>query len=141
MAEKKPVKKVRGADSNSKEVKKKATLRERNLKAAAAKDRPKRIRKVATTAVVNPASKLRKILTSEYHIFPRKNEPGFFNKSRKITPSYVVKSASELKNVTWPGRRETWRLVFAVFVFSISIGIFISLLDFGLEKLFREVIL
>ncbi|MBP6962713.1 preprotein translocase subunit SecE, partial [Candidatus Saccharibacteria bacterium] len=40
-----------------------------------------------------------------------------------------------------PGRKETWKLVFAVYVFALSLGVFIAILDFGLEKLFKQVIL
>ncbi|MCA9324043.1 preprotein translocase subunit SecE [Candidatus Saccharibacteria bacterium] len=58
-----------------------------------------------------------------------------------MTPSYFVSATNELRQVTWPGRKETWKLVFAVFVFAIVIGLFIAVLDFGLEKLFRQVIL
>ncbi|MCA9346738.1 preprotein translocase subunit SecE, partial [Candidatus Saccharibacteria bacterium] len=44
-------------------------------------------------------------------------------------------------DVTWPGRKDTWKLVFAVFIFAIVLGILIALLDYGLENLFRKVIL
>lgn len=129
------------ADKKNDKVKKaKTTLRERNLKAAENKDRPKRIRKAAENAV-KPVGKARRALKTEFHIIPQKENPGFFTKSRKATPSYFTKSLSELQYVTWPGRKETWKLVFAVFVFAIIMGVFIAILDFGLEKLFREVIL
>ncbi len=118
----------------------KTSLRQRNLKAAEAKDKPRRIRKAASSAA-KPVGKVRSALKTEYHVLPRKENPGFFSKSRKATPSYFVNAVAELKQVSWPGRKETWKLVFAVFVFAISIGIFIAILDFGLEKLFREVIL
>ncbi|MCA9328871.1 preprotein translocase subunit SecE [Candidatus Saccharibacteria bacterium] len=58
-----------------------------------------------------------------------------------MTPGYFVSATNELRQVTWPARKETWKLVFAVFVFAIVIGLFIAVLDFGLEKLFRQVIL
>ena len=118
----------------------KDSLRERNKKAAEAKGKPKRIRKAATTAV-KPVSAVSKVLQSEFHILPRSENPGFFTKSRTITPSYFTKSTAELGNVTWPGRKETWKLVFAVFMFAIVTGTFVAILDFGLEKLFKNAIL
>ncbi len=123
-----------------KDAKPKHTIRERNRKAAEAKDKPKRIRKAATQ-VKQPVSKLGTILTAEYHLFPQKNPDGFFTKSRNATPRYFVDSIAELNNVTWPGRKETWKLVFAVFTFAISLGVFIAVLDYGLERLFRNIIL
>lgn len=55
--------------------------------------------------------------------------------------NYFRQSWQELKQVTWPGRRETIQLTFAVFVFAISFGLLIAVVDFGLDKLFREVLL
>ena len=121
-------------------IKHKKTLRERNKSAAVAKEKPKRARKVASS-VFKPVTKVKNFLKTEFHVLPRSSKPGFFSKSRRMTPSYFVDSIAELKNVTWPGRKETWKLVFAVFVFAMILGLFISVLDFGLDKIFRKVIL
>jgi preprotein translocase SecE subunit len=131
---------TKSSNQESNPKKPKTSLRQRNLKAAEAKEKPRRIRKAASNAV-KPVGKVRNALKTEYHVFPQAEDAGFFSKSRKATPSYFVNAVGELKQVSWPGRRETWKLVFAVFVFAISIGVFIAILDFGLEKLFREVIL
>lgn len=120
--------------------KSKTSLRERNLKAAESKDKPKRIRKAAKSAV-KPVGIVGDTLTREFHVLPQKQNPGFSTKSRKITPSYFRNSWTELRKVEWPNFKNTWKLVFAVFVFAIGLGIAISLLDFGLEKLFRQIIL
>lgn len=56
-------------------------------------------------------------------------------------PRYVRNSWVELRRVTWPSRRETWRLTFAVLAFSVAFGVLIALVDFGLDKLFREVLI
>lgn len=125
-------------DKNQK--KPKVSIRERNRKAAESKEKPKRIRKAAVQAK-KPVSGAAKVLTKEFHILPRKNEAGFFTRSRNVTPKYFSDSAQELKLVTWPGRRETWKLVFAVFAFALTLGIFIALLDFGISKVFRDIIL
>lgn len=61
--------------------------------------------------------------------------------SRFLIPSYFKNSFRELKLVTWPNRRQTLRLTFAVIIFSIIFGVIVALADFLLDKLFKKVIL
>lgn len=122
------------------ELKKKSSMRESAAKSREAANKPKRVRKAAQAAS-KPVGKFKKAMTTEYHLFGSDENRGFFTKSRSFIPSYFTNSAKELKQVTWPGRSETWRLVFAVFVFALILGSFIAILDYGLEKLLREVIL
>lgn len=119
--------------------KKKVSMRESAAKSRESANKTRRVRKAATAAT-KPVSKAKSALTTEYHLFNNEKQ-GFFTKSRHFTPKYVRESFKELKNVTWPGRMETWRLMFAVFVFAVVLGSFIAVLDYGLEKLLREVIL
>jgi preprotein translocase SecE subunit len=66
----------------------------------------------------------------------------FFGKiSKYIIPPYFRNSWKELRQVTWPTRRETFRLTGAVIAFSIVFGALIALVDFLLDKLFKEVLL
>lgn len=58
-----------------------------------------------------------------------------------LFPPYFRNSWKELKLVIWPDFRTTWRLTFAVILFSMVFGLFIAGLDIVLEKLFREVLL
>src|SRR5665213_2660869 len=58
-----------------------------------------------------------------------------------LVPRYFKNSFAELKLVTWPNRRETRRLTTAVILFSIALGTVVSLTDYGLDKLFKKVIL
>jgi len=51
---------------------------------------------------------------------------------------YVVRSAKELKQVTWPTLRDSIRLTFAVLVFSIVFGLIVTVIDFGLDGIFRK---
>lgn len=60
---------------------------------------------------------------------------------RKLVPSYFINSWREMKLVTWPGRKETWRLTGAVFVFAIVFGVAIYFVDMGLDKLFRKLVI
>ncbi|HEY8999108.1 MAG TPA: preprotein translocase subunit SecE [Candidatus Saccharimonadales bacterium] len=54
---------------------------------------------------------------------------------------YVINSWRELKQVTWPTRRESRRLTTAVVLFAIVFGFLIAVVDYGLDKLFKEVLL
>ena len=60
---------------------------------------------------------------------------------RKIIPRYFVDSWHEVRQVTWPGRRETWRLTFAVFVFALVFGLLASGTDKILDEVFKRTIL
>jgi len=55
--------------------------------------------------------------------------------------SYFRNSWKELRQVTWPDNRTTWRLTGAVLVFALIFGLMVAGLDFVLEKGFREVLL
>ncbi len=58
-----------------------------------------------------------------------------------IVPRYVRNAWRELRMVTWPNRLETLRLTSAVIIFSIVFGILIAITDYGLDKVFKKVIL
>lgn len=68
---------------------------------------------------------------------------GNLEKSRRfhIFPKILRNAWAEIRQVTWPGRKETFRLTIAVLIFSIIFGAFVAALDYGLGKLFKEVIL
>lgn len=50
-------------------------------------------------------------------------------------------SWKELRQVTWPGRKETAQLTIAVSIFAIGFGFLVAIIDYGFSKLFEEVIL
>jgi preprotein translocase SecE subunit len=58
-----------------------------------------------------------------------------------LWPTYFRNSWKELRQVTWPTRRETWRLTLAVIIFSIIFGVLIAVVDYGLDKLFKQLII
>lgn len=58
-----------------------------------------------------------------------------------LWPVYFRNSWKELRQVTWPTRRETWHLTTAVIIFSIIFGVLIAVVDFGLDKLFKQLII
>lgn len=54
---------------------------------------------------------------------------------------YIRDSAQELRGVTWPTFRESMRLTGAVILFSIIFGALIAVVDYGLDKVFRQILL
>ncbi|HEY1064240.1 MAG TPA: preprotein translocase subunit SecE [Candidatus Saccharimonadales bacterium] len=60
---------------------------------------------------------------------------------RILVPRFVRNSFAELKLVTWPNRKKTRDLTFAVLMFAIVFGILVTIIDYGLDKLFKALIL
>lgn len=58
-----------------------------------------------------------------------------------LMPRYFVNAWREVRQVTWPTRRETWRLTFAVFLFALIFGLLIAGVDKVLDEFFKKVIL
>ena len=58
-----------------------------------------------------------------------------------LLPPYIRNSWRELKQVSWPNASQTLRLTYAVLVFSIIFGVVVAIIDFGLDKLFKEFII
>lgn len=57
-----------------------------------------------------------------------------------LWPAYFRNSWKELRQVTWPTRRETWQLTLAVIIFSVIFGVIIAAVDYGLDKIFKQLI-
>jgi preprotein translocase SecE subunit len=58
-----------------------------------------------------------------------------------LWPAYFRNSWRELKQVTWPNRRESRQLTTAVIIFATIFGVLIAIVDYGLDKLFKQVLL
>ena len=54
---------------------------------------------------------------------------------------YLASSWTELREVTWPTRREGRRLTTAVIIFAVIFGGLIAIVDYGLDKLFKQLLL
>lgn len=54
---------------------------------------------------------------------------------------YLRDSWRELRQVTWPTFKDSTRLTGAVIIFSLVFGVLIAIIDFGLDKLFRQILL
>lgn len=60
---------------------------------------------------------------------------------RFLVPKYFRDSWVELKQVSWPDRLQTLRLTGAVIAFAVVFGIAIAIVDYGLDKLFRQLLI
>ena len=58
-----------------------------------------------------------------------------------LLPRYFRNSWKELRQVTWPNGRESRRLTIAVVLFATVFGLVIALVDYGLDKVFKQVLL
>ena len=54
---------------------------------------------------------------------------------------YLASSFREVRMVTWPTWRQSFRLTSAVIIFSVVFGGLIAAVDFGLDKVFKHIIL
>jgi preprotein translocase SecE subunit len=54
---------------------------------------------------------------------------------------YFKRSWQELRQVEWPNRKDTTKLTFAVFVFAVVFSLIIAATDYGLDKVFRKVLI
>jgi preprotein translocase SecE subunit len=95
------------------------------------------------TATISPIKSFGKLLSKEYN--PIKVKNGRYSKllSKKVRfiPKYFISSISEVEQVKWPTLRQALSLTFAVIMFSATIALFVQILGFGFDKLFKEVIL
>jgi preprotein translocase SecE subunit len=58
-----------------------------------------------------------------------------------LAPRYFINAWREVRLVTWPGRRETWRLTLAVFIFAIVFGALVAGVDKVLDIVFKHLVL
>lgn len=124
-------------------LKKSATVREQAKKKQAADTKPRQ-RKLRTGVkhVAKPFKAAAKVGKKEYYLPMPNNKAGkFLNKKRRVTPGYFIQAWRELKLVTWPNRKETTKLTLAVIIFAVVFGVVIALVDYGLDKIFRSLLL
>jgi len=108
-----------------------------------AKVKPKKRRlKGSVNKAGGSAKSLVKKGQKEYYLPMPDNKAGrFLGKKRSIIPKYFKESWAELKLVTWPDRKTTVKLTIAVITFAVVFGLAIAIIDYGLDKIFRYLIL
>lgn len=129
------------AQPEKRRIKKTETVRERAGRAQKDSAKPRRIKKAADKTA-RPLSLLRQAHQKEVYLPLPDNKIGaFLNKRRRLVPKFLRGAWAEIRQVTWPTRRETIKFTFAVVMFAFFLGALITITDFGLEKLFKEVLL
>lgn len=58
-----------------------------------------------------------------------------------VAPVYFRGAVREVRLVTWPDRKQSRQLTGAVIIFALIFGILVALVDYGLDKVFKKVIL
>lgn len=115
-------------------VKNPETFRERALKASEAEGKPTR-----QAAVKRAGGSAAKPLTAPFRWLARFRVVRLIGKV--IFPPYLRSSWAELKLVTWPTMKQSRQLTFAVLIFAVAFGAVIAGVDFGLDKLFKNLLL
>lgn len=123
------------------QLKKVQTVRQKAEKAGAER-KPRRLHTASSTAA-KPFKAAARAGKREYHPIklPDNRIGRFMTKSRRAIPSYFRLSWQELLQVRWPDARETAKLTLAVFMFAIFFSVLISTVDYGLDKVFKALIL
>jgi preprotein translocase SecE subunit len=122
-------------------LKQSVSVRERAEQATSAEPKTRRL---STTAkkVNKPLKTVSDFGKKEYYLPMPDNKVGrFLNKRRYVIPRFFKDAWAELRQVTWPGRRETMRLTLAVFMFAFIFGTLVAIVDYGLDKVFRSILL
>lgn len=109
------------------------TVREQAAKAQDKADKPSQ-RKLKASEDTKPS----RVRSSLGKVF---NRQPFRLIGKILVPPFVRGAISEVRQVTWPNRRETMRLTFAVIVFAIAFGIVVTGVDWVLDKAFKALII
>ncbi len=126
-------------------VKNPETFRERALKAGEEGDKPKRTAKLRSFGgtiarpITRPVAAGARRAVSIKPLRPVRK--GFTLFGKIILPVYFRQSWHELRQVTWPTWKQSRQLTFAVLIFATAFGVVIAIVDFGLDKLFRDILL
>lgn len=114
------------------------TVREQSEKAAAKAAAPRK-RGIAAKLLGAPFRLLGRIFRPVFRFLGRYK---FFRIIGYIlVPPYFRSAWRELRLVTWPNFRQTRDLTIAVLIFSVIFGIIVAIVDYGLDKVFRNFIL
>jgi preprotein translocase subunit SecE len=126
------------AKKTKRQVKNPETFRERALKAAEVSDKPKRSDRLKQAGSKATSPAFTPVANASRSIFALKP---FRLVGKVLFPVYLRRSWRELRLVTWPNWRESRRLTFAVLIFAVVFGAVIAVVDYGLDKIFRHILL
>jgi preprotein translocase subunit SecE len=90
-----------------------------------------------------PVTAIKKVGQKEYNpISVPKNKAGrVLGKRFNLVPTFFKKSWAELKLVTWPTKKNAAKMTMAVVVFAVVFALFVQILDFIFNKLFKVILL
>jgi len=123
-------------DEEKKAKKQPESVRERAERAIAEANKPKR-------SEVNAGKQSR---SKKLKIAKKKDKKAKAKKDKKprrfhIIPKFIREAFKEIKLVTWPDARTTFKLTTAVIIFATVFSIMVSLVDYGFGKIFKKVFL
>jgi preprotein translocase subunit SecE len=132
-------------NTGKRKVKNPETFRERAIKAAEDSGKPTkkhRVRQAGKRVVAPVARPVGNVFSAIF-----KRQPFIFIGKiftvigRVLLPRYVRNSWKELRQVTWPSWQQSRQLTVAVILFAAVFGVVIAGVDYGLDKLFRYILL
>lgn len=95
--------------------------------------------------VVNTKNSVKKALKTEVNVpvpVPDNKVGEFLGKKRRVrAPKYLRDSFKELKKVSWPSRKDAFKLTFAVIVFTLAFTIFTTAWDWVFTNVVERVLL
>lgn len=126
-------------------VKNPETFRERAVKAVEASDKPSRKSRVGKI-IAWPFKKIFRPIRRFFKWLVKYQPFKFIAKilhyiGLVLLPPYVRNSWKELKLVTWPNWKQSRQLTFAVLVFAVIFGVLVFVVDLGLDKIFKQILL
>ena len=126
-------------------VKNPETFRERAVKAAESGEKPHRIRRVLTVVakpfklIFRPIGRFIKLVFYRQPFLLLRRPLRIIGKV--LLPIYIRNSWRELRQVNWPSWKQSRSLTLAVILFAVVFGLVIAGVDYGLDKLFRQILL
>ena len=137
-----PEKKVK----KTRRVKNPETFREKAIKAASEESKESKLKTQFQSQKNRITTPLKKLFSKFASIKLVKKIWKIINKPLRIIglvvlPKYIRNSWKELKLVTWPNWKTSRKLTIAVIIFAIVFGVTVAIVDFLLNKLFRDILL
>jgi len=130
------------ADNKKKRrVKNPETFRQRAMKAAEASDKPAKASRLKSKGAkaTGPVRRTVRRAANARPLRPLHKPARIFGKI--VVPPYFRSSFSELKLVSWPNWTQSRQLTTAVLVFAVIFGAAIAGVDWGLDKIFKHILL
>ncbi|MEI6755921.1 MAG: preprotein translocase subunit SecE [bacterium] len=134
------------SDKKVRRVKNPETFREKALKASEAEQKPSKSSHVSNKLISWIFVPIKKVLLIIAHTKPVQIIWKIIRKPVRVIglivlPRYIRNSWIELKQVTWPDWKTSRKLTSAVIIFALIFGITVAIVDFLLDKLFKNVLL